>query len=716
MAVPAIPVKFRGQRLVGVNKKSTEDLFVFFVRQLYFTGRYSESFTFLQYSQMIFKEKNSDLMRRVQHEYKNYFSRGMKRYLLLEKVYEEHPHIWGEEDKKPDTFSVNELTEAIDDEIREVYRSSKGQYLTVRGIDSIGKRNKLYLYKATIITTSDEFTELDEGATVTLTAPNDTKHRITILMYDKRNDSVAFQSSKELTFINGKIKVANVSVLFSLKDSLEGVVLEGLTQKLLKGEIPSTIPFGSAIYGAGLSKVQKDCVLKALENNVTFIWGPPGTGKSFTLSKLLVNLYREGEKTLVTSTANVAVDGLLEKTADVLDEIYKKQRTDIASERKILRIGYSQSDRIRDKELFQVTNDRIEDLNYKLQLVNERVHSLVDKGVSEAAVKLRSERDEIKQKLDDENKKALDNAKLIFTTSAKFISDNALKSFEFDNLVIDEGSMMSLPYLLVLASKVKKRIIITGDFMQLGPIAMSRSKRAEQWLKKDLFQLLGNRVEDITIHKALFMLNEQRRMAAPIAQLINKPFYQGKLVTLQNVGQLMALDLPPNRGHIHFIETPNTEENKAEVARSKSKYNKYSRKVVHELIRSILSRNGSSIRSIGVISPYKQQIVDYKNEGEAYVQSKVDVQFGTIHTFQGSECDIIIWDMVDTLAAPIGSLYKGKEGERLINVALSRAKSKLVVVGQRRLFNEGQGRELIHPSIKRIVRKIADSDLTRSEF
>ena len=62
------------------------------------------------------------------------------------------------------------------------------------------------------------------------------------------------------------------------------------------------------------------------------------------------------------------------------------------------------------------------------------------------------------------------------------------------------------------------------------------------------------------------------------------------------------------------------------------------------------------------------------------------IKIGTIHTFQGSECDVIIFDMVDCFVLEngnnnkIGRLYKGDSGERLLNVAISRARHKLIVV------------------------------------
>ncbi len=708
MTIPPIPNKYRSQHITQIDIHNHQELFAFFVRQFYFTQRWNEAFTFLQFSQLVFKEKNSDLMRQILSAYQLYFVGGIKKKLLMEKVFEEHPYIWDEKTLQPKTFSITKLILALEDEIKQIQRANRQLFLPIKNITQIAERNNLLLYSAIVFTKSEEFVALDEGAMVSITASTGTKYRVTVLDYNKKTETVIFQTTQNLDFTEGKIKVSNVAVLYKLMNALENIKLEGdPINKLVYEQVPQAVTWEGIPYLNGLSAIQKHCIEKALTHNVNFIWGPPGTGKSFTLCRLLVSLYLAGEKTLVSSTANVAIDGLLEKTASVLDDIYFKERKDLAAEKRMLRIGYSQSDKIRANELFQITNEAIADLNFKLQKVNEQLEDLEESPDAIKLGKLKSHRDELKQKLDTENKKMLTSALLIFTTSAKVVSDEALKSFEYDNLVIDEGSMMSLPYLLVLAAKVKKRIIITGDFMQLGPIASSQSLRAERWLKADLFDLLGDNHDKIIGHSALFMLTEQRRMAKPIADLINKPFYKGRLTTVNNISQMSAVDLGPAQGHVIFIETPNIPENKAEVDPiSKSKYNKYSRNEIHKLIYQILSTNSRSIKTIGVIAPYKQQIIDYKNESEVYQNQRIEVIFGTIHTFQGSECDIVIWDMVDTLQSRIGSLYRDRTGERLVNVAISRAKSKLIVVGQSRLFHECDGRQLVSSNLRNIVSSI----------
>jgi len=288
----------------------------------------------------------------------------------------------------------------------------------------------------------------------------------------------------------------------------------------------------------------------------------------------------------------------------------------------------------------------------------------------------------------------------------KYLVSSGLHGLEFDNLVIDEGSMMSIPHLILLGKMIKKRIVVCGDFKQLGPIVLSCSYNAQKWLHPDLFTLLGKTDQEKITHNAMKMLDCQRRSAKKIADLINVPFYSGKLNTANQISHILAKDIPPHPGgHISFVNLHNMKDNICYFSKSKSKYNKFSRLKILDIIAQIRKINNSL--TIGIITPYRQQVIDYnKNIEEQEIIDK-KLKIGTIHTFQGSECDIIIFDLVD---APdekgnkkIGKLYSGLVGERLINVAISRAKSKIIFVGDNRIFHEYQGVNSVSSSVVKII-------------
>ena len=103
----------------------------------------------------------------------------------------------------------------------------------------------------------------------------------------------------------------------------------------------------------------------------------------------------------------------------------------------------------------------------------------------------------------------------------------------------------------------------------------------------------------------------------------------------------------------------------------------------------IYNENEEETFSIGVITPYTGQVSLLKSlfsKREYNTDFQDRVKIGTVHTFQGSECDVIIFDMVDCLKFEKGKnvypgkIYAGEQGEQLLNVAISRARHKLIVI------------------------------------
>jgi superfamily I DNA and/or RNA helicase len=119
-----------------------------------------------------------------------------------------------------------------------------------------------------------------------------------------------------------------------------------------------------------------------------------------------------------------------------------------------------------------------------------------------------------------------------------------------------------------------------------------------------------------------------------------------------------------------------------------TRQNKANAKAVMELIDKY-SQDEEAVFSIGIITPYTGQVALLKAlfiEKDYNLDFRERVKIGTVHTFQGSECDIIIFDMVDCSKfekgkqSYFGKIYAGEQGEQLLNVAISRAKHKLIVV------------------------------------
>ncbi len=718
MEVPKIPEKYRHEHIRNVNKNSTEELFTFLVRKVYFKGRGNEYLNHIQLSNLVFNETDSIFLKRITNEYQNYFDyKGkQKKKLNFEKIYQEHPHIWGEKKKSSKNNFKEDILDAIDDEIKETRRHQSKYYIDIHNISLITTQNEFNIYEASVVIKYDQPVSLVEGSKVKLIDKHRNHIWVTILEFNTQEEKIALKCLDRLENNPAKIQMSSTFLLYKQKEVIENLEKNNNpVWKLMNNHsFPNNLEFSGKIWDSNLDESQKKALSQSLKNDITYIWGPPGTGKTYTLSRILINLYNQNEKTVVCSIANVAVDGLLEKTIDLLKDYSTNTNKDILKERKILRIGYSQSDKVRNIEEIKFENSALNVLANEIEKLQVEIKEIEeDKNIEDSMKKekkyqIQSNIDELKRKYDNECKRFILDSRLLFLTASKFIVEDTILHDDIDNLVIDEGSMMSVPSLLMLASKVRKRIIIAGDFRQLGPIALSNSKKAKDWLHKDLFSLLGNE-KQIYSHSALQMLKYQRRSAKEIVDLINEPFYNNNLVTIDDPSHFVANKLPPSPGHISFINLPNDESNKASFSKNYSKYNKLSRQKAIELLKSIITQN-IKIDEIGIITPYRQQLMDYKNElGELLDKENPKIKAGTIHTFQGSESDIIIWDIVDTPLQDrnqgIGRLYKGETGDRLVNVAISRAKSKLIIIGNNRTFHECNGRDSISFAIKKIVKK-----------
>ncbi|MBN2747342.1 MAG: AAA family ATPase [Bacteroidales bacterium] len=710
MLVPLPPRKYEHLKINSINKSKIEDLFVFLVRRLMFSGHHKEYLTHNQISYLVFNEKDSAHIKHIRNHYDTYFEyQGRKKRLNIEKVYEEHPHIWDLSTKKSTGFDIKDLIEAVNDEIKETKLNQAKKYIEIGQIVYISSLGNIHIYSAKIYLEEDTQINLVEGSQIRMINKDRQPYYITILDFNLKEEIISFQINSLINCSNARVQVMNLGILYKLKEKLENLEKNDFPiWKLVNNvDFPNKLNFQMDIWDQGLDATQKDALVNALNNDISYIWGPPGTGKSHTLARLLLNLYNSGEKTVVCATANIAVDGLLEKTIDLLrNEYFPKSNIDVLKERKIIRLGYSQSDAIRDTKEIKFENENLSYLSYEIQRCTSEINNLKESANNDSSAKileLKSKRDNLKRAYEKASKSLLLDSNLIFLTASKLLFEDILQNIDIHNIVIDEGSMMSLPSLLSISTNIKRRIIISGDFKQLGPIAISKSSHAKKWLHKDLFSILGDD-DNIIQHKSVSMLKHQRRSAAMIADLINEPFYQGLLQTIESQKHYNAIGLPPSNGNIAFIQLDETNNNKVSYSKSKSKYNSLSRKVVMDLVKKIISTN-PEITSIGIISPYRQQVIDYKKDLENLPSKLYEIKAGTIHTFQGSEADIIIWDITDAMNDSIGTLYRENTGERIVNVAISRAISKLIIVGNKRLFNECKGRDSVSFRIKQIISK-----------
>ena len=270
-----------------------------------------------------------------------------------------------------------------------------------------------------------------------------------------------------------------------------------------------------------------------------------------------------------------------------------------------------------------------------------------------------------------------------------------LEETPFNIMVVDEASMMPIPMLTCMGMVGRDRFIVAGDFRQLGPIAVSQSRAAFDWLHKDAFDLAG--ISRNLNHAALGMLTVQRRMHPDICELVNKHFYDGKLTSNPHPDKIAACSLDPLPGKPAVLVSFLPEDGSlVEQTENGSRRNRRSAEIAAKL--TVLYIKYDTTIQIGLISPYRAQVSLLKQllkEMKLTSDQADRIKIGTVHAFQGAEANVIIWDMVDTRNHPIGKLYRGDTGNRLTNVAISRAQGKLVLIGDPEAFLTAPGYQAV---------------------
>lgn len=425
-------------------------------------------------------------------------------------------------------------------------------------------------------------------------------------------------------------------------------------------------------------------------NPATFVWGPPGTGKTHTLARVAANKYFQGKKVLLLSHSNQAVDVLL---LEIIHFLTKKARFQVGD---VLRYGTGSkhviekpvtTQKLLEKREPKLAKEKESLTEEKRLLKHDLAHSF-SKRDSESLLAMEKKLATLLEKVRQKELTFLKEAKIVGTTLAKAATDAAIYEKEYDVVIVDEASMAYVPQ-MAFAASLGKRVIVSGDFKQLPPIAASRHLLVDKWLKEDIFHCSGvvDAMENGTLHPHLMLLKEQRRMHPHISAFTNQYIYAGKVFDHSSMAnkrnELVAQGPFPNLASI-LIDTSYTGQHCIQEKSSKSRLNLWQLFLSFQLIHEAYH---SGAKSIGYVTPYRAQALLMEQLLQSlYEQEKAvaDIISATVHRFQGSERDVMIFDTVDSNPIERSSmLLTGKDSERLVNVAITRTKGKFIHVSDR---------------------------------
>lgn len=424
-----------------------------------------------------------------------------------------------------------------------------------------------------------------------------------------------------------------------------------------------------------INKGQDTACKMSAAQPITFVWGPPGTGKTETLAKIAVMHLKKKHRVLMLSYSNVSVDGAVWR-------VFNKAKG--FPEGTIVRYGYP-----KDKDLLQhpfLTSHKLILKKYPA-LLQER-EALVSEKKKVAKDSIRyveiSERlSAIKAILNDEEKIAVKKASFVATTVSKAIADRTIYKDIFDVVIFDEASMAYIPQIVFAASLAGSHFVCMGDFAQLPPIVQSSSSSP---LNVDIFNYCGivGAVNAGYSHQWLCMLDVQYRMHPTIAAFASNTMYSGLLKSGPGIGEKRKpiVGAAPFSGKSLYLVDLSGMLSVCIKTADQSRIN-----ILSAFVAMGLAVNAAKQNEVGIISPYNAQSrllhAMARDIAERFPDLK-SISCATVHQFQGSEKDVIIYDAVDcyrmTHPGVLLTSTTNDYANRLYNVAVTRSRGKMISV------------------------------------
>lgn len=388
-------------------------------------------------------------------------------------------------------------------------------------------------------------------------------------------------------------------------------------------------------------------MMKNLCSNIEFVFGPPGTGKTTHLAqRVILPIMRgvEDKKILVLTPTNKAADVLARKIVDTMDD--KNSYEDW-----LVRFGGTGDELLEEKQI-------VKDKTFDIKKLKRNV---------------------------------------TITTIARFPYDffmiNGERLFldemKWDYIIIDEASMIPLINIIYpLYKKTPHKFVIAGDPFQIEPITA-----IDLWKEENIYTMVGlSSFVNPQTHPHNYkvtLLTTQYRSIPSVGQVFSRLTYGGILKHKRKESDRRNLNLGEEFviNPLNIIKYPVSKYEsiyRAKRLNKSSSYQIYSALFTYEyvirLANAIANANPQETFSIGIISPYKTQAdLIEKLIGSEKMPSNIIVQVGTIHGFQGDECDIV-FAVLNAPPTITGRKDMFLNKRNIINVSISRARDYLFVV------------------------------------
>ncbi len=430
------------------------------------------------------------------------------------------------------------------------------------------------------------------------------------------------------------------------------------------------------------------------------LWGPPGTGKTYTTGQqVAAAIHDPAERILVVSTTNQATDSVAISIGNAARQSDSVQAS--IHDGQILRIGkgaaWQAFRKAKQVDMLQGTESS---LLASMDALGKKL-TAAESGQDRAVLRMQIQ--QLREACSDRSKRVFFDSEVRVVVATAFkavtlIKDEMLMQMvnesraPFTTIIIDEAGLISRAAVAALSLLASDRVVLVGDSKQLAPIsriARVLPSRNAKWLSSSGLSHL----DDIESNSpGVHLLSEQHRMHPDICEMVSGFQYAGMLTTaipvLERSSQLpRSVEL---FSRVIWCVLDEEDVGIDSIRASRGPANKsWVRTATPAVLQKLFEEDDFKLARGLFITPFKAQATAVSSLLARW--KAVSWEASTVHSQQGAESDIVIFDTVNA-----GNVtWPVHEWQRLVNVALSRAREAVIVLASRSEMQEPHLRSLL---------------------
>ena len=570
---------------------------------------------------------------------------------------------------------LDSIRAAVKEEIAAAQETVKTAWLDIDGIEHLADAPGSFVYR--LILSSPVHFGPDQTVTFHARNPKDTIQAVIVRSDD---EGLVVDCQKPLP-TDAKLLSLSFDPTFILR-ALEKFVLDmapkgGRISRLVIGkDIPAPGPTRPRTY-PGLNAEQALAVEEMAATPLHCLWGPPGTGKTTTLGTAIARWLRQRKRVLVVSTSNAAVDVAMRA---VLKNLRPEEK------RAVLRLGTSLDPVVREVTLagkmaaqnttlaraITKVQDRLRQIRELLQnrnLPHDRMHELFAEAQGH------------EKRVEEFNKQTALAAERLTggvlvtgCTLAKMVLAPELRNEPFDVVVLDEASMASLLYAVAASFLACGHLVYAGDPKQLPPIVQAEGRNAARWFGQNVYDWFGVTVGEDVQATRLCLLRTQYRMTDEIGGVVSRLSYGGLLRHGRSV----------KGPKVEFVDIDGEWQTTHYSVKDRSYYHLAAVPLLHALSPLLPHED------LLLLSPFRPQrsLLAALAFDLPQPAARRKTSASTIHRSQGSEAKAVVVDLTTHSPQQLAAFFRDKHCERLFNVAISRARDQLLIIGSKAMLRD----------------------------